>query len=274
MSRSVTVKDLVMGEGRSLALIAGPCVIESREATLRLAGAIADMARTLDLPVIFKASFDKANRSSVASFRGPGLEEGLRVLEQVREEADLPVTSDIHEPAQAAPAGEVLDLIQIPAFLCRQTDLLTAAGRTGKPVNVKKGQFMAPGDMKNVVAKLHHVGCEQVLLTERGVCFGYNNLVSDLRAIPLMQRLGCPVVYDATHSVQKPGAQGASSGGDREMIEPLALAAVAAGCDALFIETHERPDQGLSDPKTMLPFERLKPLLERALRVREALANG
>ena len=274
MKREVLVGDVGFGEGRPLALIAGPCVIETRESTLRLAEGIRRIAQSVGMPLVFKASFDKANRSSVESYRGPGLEEGLAILAAVKREAGVPVTSDIHEPAQAAPAAEAVDLLQVPAFLCRQTDLLLAAARTGRPVNVKKGQFMAPWDMANVVGKLRAgaPGEAKVLLTERGTSFGYNNLVSDLRSIALMQRLGCPVVYDATHSVQLPGGEGSRSGGQRELIEPLALAAVAAGCDALFIETHEAPERALSDAATMLPLGRLAPLLRRALRVREAIA--
>jgi len=271
MVRRARVADVTIGEEMPLVLIAGPCVIESERAVLRLAVEIRRIAEALRVPVIFKASFDKANRTSVASYRGPGLREGLRILARVRRETGLPVTSDIHEPSQAAPAAKALDLLQIPALLCRQTDLLTAAAVTGRPVNVKKGQFMAPWDMKRVVEKLNRAGCRQVLLTERGTTLGYNNLVSDMRAIPIMKGLGCPVVYDATHSVQQPGAMGKTSGGDRAMVEPLALAAVAAGCDALFIETHETPAKGLSDPATMLPLSRLGPLLEKAALIHDAV---
>ena len=271
MSRTATVSGITVGEGHPLCLIAGPCVIESRDLTLKIAERLRDIASRIGMPLIFKASFDKANRSAIDSYRGPGLEEGLDVLAAVRNATGLPVTSDIHDPAQAASAADVLDVLQVPAFLCRQTDLLIAAAKTGKPVNVKKGQFMAPWDMKNVVGKLAASGCDQVLLTDRGVSFGYNTLVSDMRAIPMMQSLGCPVVYDATHSVQQPGGLGNASGGQREMVRPLALAAVAAGCDALFIETHPTPDQAMSDAAGMLPLDDLPELIEKALAIRAAL---
>jgi 2-dehydro-3-deoxyphosphooctonate aldolase (KDO 8-P synthase) len=271
MTRTARIANVTVGAGQPLALIAGPCIIESHEATLNLAVGIRKVADELGVPVIFKASFDKANRSSIDSYRGPGLERGLKVLADVKRETGLPVTTDIHEPGQAASVAEIVDLIQIPAFLCRQTDLLVAAAVTGKPVNVKKGQFLAPWDMANVVAKLRQSGCSQILLTERGAAFGYNALVSDMRSIPLMQRLGCPVVFDATHSVQQPGSRGTRTGGDRQMIAPLALAAVAAGCDALFLETHEEPDKALSDAAVMLPFADLRALLQKAVAVRGAI---
>jgi len=272
-ARVVRVGDIAIGQGQALALIAGPCVIESREMCLRAAGRLNEIAADAGLPLIFKASYDKANRTSIRSFRGPGLERGLDILREVRERTGVPVLSDVHTPEQASVAAQVLDVLQVPAFLCRQTDLLVAAAETGKPLNIKKGQFMAPWDMAHVVDKVRSTGNVNCLLTERGTCFGYNNLVSDMRAIPVMQRLGCPVVFDATHSTQLPGAQGAASGGDREMAVPLALAAVAAGCDALFIETHEDPDSARSDAATMLPFDRLPSLLRMAKRIHDLLAE-
>lgn len=262
----------VIGAGCPLALIAGPCVIESREHTLALAEKLADLARARGIPFVFKASYDKANRSSIHSFRGPGLEAGLAILQEVRQSCGVPVLSDVHQVSEVQPAASVLDVLQVPAFLCRQTDLLVAVAATGKPLNVKKGQFMAPWDMQNVLEKARHAGNHQVLLTERGTCFGYNALVVDMRAIPLMQALGAPVVFDATHSTQQPGGLGKQSGGQRQMATPLALAAVAAGCDALFLEVHEDPDRALSDAATMLPLAQLPGLLDRALRVREAVA--
>lgn len=267
----VRVGDIAIGRGQPLVLVAGPCVIESEDLCLEVAGRLREVTGELGIPFIFKASYDKANRSSAASFRGPGLERGLEVLARVRAEVGVAVLSDIHEPAQAAPAASVLDVLQIPAFLCRQTDLIQAAARTGKPVNIKKGQFMAPWDMRLAVQKAEAVGNPRVILTERGTTFGYNNLVSDLRAIPLMQALGCPVLFDATHSVMLPGGAGERSGGDRKMAPVLARAAVAAGCDGVFIEVHPRPEEALSDAATMLPLGEVRPLLETLLRIREAV---
>ncbi len=261
------------GPGQPLAWIAGPCVIESHDLTLRIADTLADLAERLELPLIFKASFDKANRSSGQSFRGPGLHDGLRTLDIVKQRTGLPVTTDIHEAGQAAPAAEVCDLLQVPAFLCRQTDLIQAAGRTNRAVNVKKGQFLAPWDMKNVVAKMAEVGNRRLLLTERGSSFGYGNLVADMRAIPWMQDLGCPVIFDATHSVQKPGGQGDRSGGDRRMVPYLARAAAACGCDGIFLETHPTPDEALSDGPNMIALDELPRLVQTCLRIREALAE-
>src|SRR5436853_5967235 len=238
-----------------------------------MAATLRELADRLGLPLVFKASFDKANRTSTKSFRGPGLHDGLRTLEAVKRRTGLPVTTDVHECCQVAAAAEVCDLLQIPAFLARQTDLLQAAGKTGRAVNVKKGQFMAPWDMKNVVSKLAEVGNERVLLTERGASFGYGNLVSDMRSIPLMQDLGRPVIFDATHSVQMPGARGDSSGGDRRMVPFLARAAVACGCDGIFLETHPRPDEALSDGPNMIALDDLPGLIECCLRVRRAIGN-
>ncbi len=262
---------IACGQGRPLLWIAGPCVIESHELTLDIAEQLAAMARRLAVPLIFKASFDKANRSSGRSFRGPGLEKGLRTLAEVKRRTGLPVLTDIHEPGHAGPVAEVCDVLQIPAFLARQTDLLLAAGKTGRAVSVKKGQFMAPWDMRQVVNKLAETGNRRLLLTERGVTFGYGNLVSDMRSIPLMQDLGCPVIFDATHSVQMPGAAGDRSGGDRRMVPYLAKAATACGCDGLFLEVHPRPDEALSDGPNMLVLDDFPRLVECCLRICEAI---
>jgi 2-dehydro-3-deoxyphosphooctonate aldolase (KDO 8-P synthase) len=270
----VQVTDTIrVGPGCPPLFILGPCVIESRDLTLRIADTLAELARQRSLQVVFKASFDKANRSSGQSFRGPGLQEGLRVLAEVRANTGLPVITDVHETAQCAAVGEVCDILQIPAFLARQTDLLFAAGQTGKTVNVKKGQFMAPWDMKNVVSKLAEVGNQRVLLTERGSSFGYNTLVADMRSIPWMQALGRPVIFDATHSVQKPGGAGDRSGGDRDMVPVLARAAVAAGCDGLFMETHPNPEKALSDGPNMVPLAMLSELIDTLLLLRDAVAG-
>ena len=264
-----TIAQLRCGRGEPLLVIAGPCVIESEDRTLRIAERLRAPSDSLPVGLIFKASFDKANRTSLESFRGPGFDEGLRVLETVRQETGLPVTTDIHESHQAAAAGHACDLLQIPAFLARQTDLLVAAAQTGKAVNVKKGQFMAPWDMKHVVGKLEAAGCRNVLLCERGTFFGYGRLVNDMRAIPQMQSLGAPVVFDATHSVQEPGGLGKTTGGNRAMVEPLARAAVAAGADGLFFETHPEPDKSPSDGPNMVPLEEFGRVLERMTRIRE-----
>lgn len=270
---SVDIADWSIGRGAPLALIAGPCVIESRDHSLRMADSIATICRRLKIPYVFKASFDKANRTSIDSFRGPGLEDGLRILADVHKSIGVPVLSDIHEPIQAGAAGEVLDVLQIPAFLCRQTDLLIAAARTGKVVNIKKGQFMGPDQMRPAVEKVRETGNPRVLLTERGTFFGYGRLVNDMTGIELMQELA-PVVFDATHSCQLPGGAGAQSGGLRRFVPLLARAAVAAGCDALFLEVHDKPDQARSDAATVWPLERLEPLLTACLRVRAAAAEA
>lgn len=253
----VQVGSVAIGGGASLALIAGPCVIEGRDKCLAIARALAKLADEEKIPLVFKASYDKANRSSVNSFRGPGLEDGLKILAEVKRETGLPVLTDVHSVEQAAPAAEVVDVLQIPAFLCRQTDLLLACARTGRPVNVKKGQFLAPEDMSNVVAKIESAGNRQILLTERGTTFGYHNLVVDMRALPKMRSLGYPVVFDATHSVQKPGGGGSYTSGDATMIPTLARAAVAAGVDAVFMETHLNPAEALSDKDNSIPFSQL-----------------
>ena len=260
MSHTAQLADLCIGSGAPLAVLAGPCVIESRDHTLRLADALATACRRLAVPFVFKASFDKANRSSIDSFRGPGMDAGLAILADVRREIGVPVVSDIHEPAQAGPAGEVLDCVQIPAFLCRQTDLLVAAAGTGRCVNVKKGQFMAPEEMANVAAKLRAAGCKNFLLTERGTFFGYHRLVNDLTAIPRLQAYA-PAVFDATHSCQLPGGAGTLSGGARQFVPTLARAAVAAGVDAIFMEVHDDPDRALSDPATVYPLTQFPALL-------------
>jgi 2-dehydro-3-deoxyphosphooctonate aldolase (KDO 8-P synthase) len=287
-AQAVRVGNYHCGPGYPLLWILGPCVIESHDLTLRVADVLAGLASQWGLPVVFKASFDKANRTSVKSFRGPGLQEGLKTLAAVKEKTGLPVTTDVHEVRQAAPVAEVCDLLQVPAFLARQTDLIQAAGETGAAVNVKKGQFMAPWDMRHVVAKMEEVGNRRLLLTERGTTFGYGQLVNDMRAIPWMQELGRPVIFDATHSVQMPGggppppggarpaageAPRSSSGGDRRMVPYLARAAVAAGCDGLFLETHPRPDEALSDGPNMIALDDLPALIQSCLRLRDALRS-
>ena len=245
-----------------MVLIAGPCVIESPSGTLKIAEAIKKITSKLRVPFVFKASFDKANRTSIYSFRGPGLYEGLKVLSQIKSKLGIPILSDVHDVNQAQMAGEVLDIIQIPAFLCRQTDLIVAAAKTGKAVNVKKGQFMAPWDISGIVKKMQEAGNSRLLLTERGVCFGYNNLVSDFRSLAVMRASGYPVIFDATHSVQKPGGLGLSSGGESQYIPLLARCAVAAGVDAIFLETHPNPSKALSDGPNMLPLKNLEELLK------------
>ncbi len=255
-----------------LALIAGPCVIESEEHVHYLAGELAAIAKRLGAPFVFKASFDKANRSSVSSYRGPGLKEGLRILQSVRDRG-IAVLTDIHEPAQAAAAAEAVDILQIPAFLCRQTDILVEAGRTGRAVNVKKGQFVAPADMHLAVEKVASTGNHRILLTERGSSFGYHNLVVDMRGLAIMRGFGWPVVFDATHSVQLPGASGTVSGGQPQFIEPLACAAVATGVDAVFLEVHEAPERALSDGANALRLDRLEELFAKLQRVSAAVSG-
>jgi 2-dehydro-3-deoxyphosphooctonate aldolase (KDO 8-P synthase) len=258
----------------NLFILAGPCVIESPDLALEVADALAGISQRLNLPLIFKASFDKANRTSIDSFRGPGLEQGLEVLAKVKEATGLPVVSDVHWPNQAAQAAEVLDVIQIPAFLCRQTDLLLAVGQTGKPINIKKGQFVAPHDMGPVVAKVRSTGNKKVWLTERGSSFGYNNLVVDMRSLSVMADTGCPVVFDATHSVQLPGGLGASSGGDRRFVPALSKAAVAAGANGVFMEVHPRPDEALCDGPNSWPLDGAEELMAKLMDVYEAAREG
>jgi 2-dehydro-3-deoxyphosphooctonate aldolase (KDO 8-P synthase) len=272
-TRVVTVGPVRIGGGHPLALLAGPCAIESEAHALRTAETLVGIAASARIPFVYKSSYDKANRSSARSYRGPGLRDGLRILRRVREAFGCPVLSDVHLPGEVPAAAEVLDLVQIPAFLCRQTDLVLACGRSGRPVNVKKGQFMAPWDMRNVVEKLRSEGCEDVLLTERGATFGYNNLVVDFRGLLVMQGFGVPVVFDATHSVQLPGGEGTRSGGERRYVEPLARAAVAFGVDAVFMEVHEDPDRAPSDGPTMLPLARLPRLLHDLSAIGSAVAE-
>ena len=267
----VAIGNLRCGRGMALLVIAGPCVIETEELTLRIAARLKQIAAETHTPLVFKASFDKANRTSVDAYRGPGLERGLAILQRVKDVTGLPVTTDVHEPRQAAAVGEVCDLLQVPAFLARQTDLLLAAAATGRPVHVKKGQFLAPWDMKHVVGKLEAGGCRHVLLGERGTFFGYGRLVNDMRAIPQMQALGTPVIFDATHSVQEPGGLGAATGGNRAMVEPLARAATALGADGLFFETHTDPDASPSDGANMIPLDQFGELLRRLLAIRRTV---
>ena len=252
-------------------LIAGPCVIESEEMVLSIAGKMKEITDRLGIPYTFKASFDKANRTSLSSFRGPGIDEGLRILKKVKDTYGLPVCTDIHEPCQAAPAAQVADILQIPAFLCRQTDLLVAAAKTGRCVNIKKAQFLAPWDMKNCVEKVRQSGNENVMLCERVTSFGYNTLVVDMTGLRVMKEFGVPVIFDATHSVQKPGGNGTSTGGNREFVEYLAKAAVAVGVDGLFMETHPDPDSAKSDGPNMVPLSEMEALLKKLIRVYDAV---
>jgi 2-dehydro-3-deoxyphosphooctonate aldolase (KDO 8-P synthase) len=267
MVREVRVGDAIFGGGRPLVLIAGPCVIESREHTLRTAEALKGIAVRLGVGLVFKASYDKANRTSVNSFRGPGIDIGLQILARVKSEVGLPVLSDVHDLSQVAPAAEVLDVLQIPAFLSRQTDLLAAAGTSGKVVNVKKGQFLAPWDMKNTVGKLESVGNRNILLTERGASFGYNNLVVDMRSLPIMRETGCPVIFDATHAVQLPGGAGTASAGQRQYVGALSRAAAAVGIDGLFWEVHEDPDRARCDGPNSLPLDQVEGQLRQILAI-------
>ncbi len=266
-----TVGNVTFG-GDKLALIAGPCVIESLDHAMMMAKEIQKRARAAGFDLVFKSSFDKANRSSVNSFRGHGLQDGLKVLAAIKEELGVPVLTDIHEISQVEPVAEVVDILQIPAFLCRQTDLVVAAAKSGRAVNVKKGQFLAPEDTQNIVAKARSAGCDKFLLTERGASFGYHNLVVDMRAFPIMRGFGVPVVFDVTHSLQLPGGLGHATGGQAEFIEPLARAGVACGVDAVFLEVHDRPEIAPSDGPNQLPLDRLEPLLHD-LREIHALIN-
>lgn len=256
-----------VGPGRPLTLIAGPCVIESEELAMTVAAGLKEITGRLNMPYIFKASFDKANRTSLSSFRGPGLHAGLEVLARIREDLQVPVISDIHGIEQVAPASQVLDVIQIPAFLCRQTDLLVETAGTGKPISLKKGQFMSPWDMEHAVRKIRESGNNRILLTERGFCLGYNNLVVDMRSFPVLHSFDCPVVYDATHSVQLPGGAGGSSGGQRQFIAPLSRAAVAAGVDALFMEVHPAPNKALCDGPNSIPLDQIESLLVDLIKI-------
>lgn len=267
MSSEVQVGDLRIGGGRPFVLIAGPCVVESRDSILRHADRIGAVARKVGVPLIFKASFDKANRTSKDSFRGPGMDEGLAILAEARRESGLPVLTDVHEAAQAVPVAEVVDVLQTPAFLCRQTDFIVEVCRTGKPVNLKKGQFLSPWEMAPVVEKAASTGNRKLLVCERGYMFGYRNLVSDFRSLVILRETGFPVVFDATHSVQLPGGQGSASGGEREFVPFLARAAAAVGVDAIFMEVHEDPERALSDGPNNWPLARLEPLLRELKRI-------
>jgi 2-dehydro-3-deoxyphosphooctonate aldolase (KDO 8-P synthase) len=265
--------EITFGGDHPPLFIAGPCVIESREHALKMAQTLKKIRDELKIQLVFKASFDKANRTSIESFRGPGLEKGLEILRAVKDETGLPVLSDIHDASQAAPAGAVLDIIQIPAFLCRQTDLVAAAARTGKPVGVKKGQFLSPEESKNILDKGHEVGNDRVFITERGTTFGYQNLVVDMRAFPIIRELGAPVVYDITHSMQRPGGEGKQTGGTPQFARPLARAAAAAGADGFFMEVHDNPPEALSDRTTQLKPYAAREIIEDILAIRDALAS-
>ncbi|HTL70299.1 MAG TPA: 3-deoxy-8-phosphooctulonate synthase [Candidatus Eisenbacteria bacterium] len=270
----VRIGSVEVGGGRPLLLIAGPCVVESEPHALRHAKAISKIARRLRIPYVYKSSYDKANRTSMGSFRGLGIDRGLAILSRVKEETGLPLLTDVHSASEAEKAAAVADVLQIPAFLCRQTDLLLAAASTGRTVNVKKGQFLAPWEMGNIVDKLASTGNKKILLTERGTSFGYNTLVNDFRGIPIMRAFGYPVIFDATHSVQQPGGRGTSSGGDRRFVPVLAQAGVAAGADGVFMEVHENPDRAPSDGPNMVRLADLERLLERLLRVRRAVQDA
>ncbi len=264
---------LRVGHGQPLLLIGGPCALESEELARRIAGTMQEICAKLNLSYVFKASFDKANRTSLDSYRGPGMSEGLAILSRLREELGVPVVSDIHEASQAKEAAQVLDILQIPAFLCRQTDILSAASATGKVINLKKGQFVSPWDMENAVRKIRGSGTSEILLVERGTTFGYNNLVVDMRGLPIMRSFNCPVIYDATHSVQLPGGAGGSSGGQREFIAPLTRAAVAAGIDGLFMEIHPDPDKALCDGPNSMPLDSMETFLRHIVRIRQAVTE-
>jgi len=273
LAKSVAVGNVTFSNKLPFVLIAGPCQIESRDHAMMMAEAVVRIAGDLEIPLVYKSSYDKANRSSVAGERGVGIDEGLKILAEIRDNFGCPVITDIHESPQAAIAGEVVDILQIPAYLCRQTDLLLAAGATGKAINVKKGQFLAPWDMANVAAKIASTGNERILLCERGASFGYNTLVTDFRSLPQMAETGYPVVFDATHSVQQPGGKGTSSGGQREFAPVLARAALAVGCASVFIETHDNPDSAPSDGPNMIPLEEMPAMLSR-LKAFDDLAKG
>lgn len=272
--KEILINGIAVGACQNLALIAGPCVIESREHCLQLAKSLKEIAIKLDIPFIFKASYDKANRTSIESYRGPGIEEGLEILDEVKYKINVPVLSDVHSAEEALVAAKVLDVIQIPAFLCRQTDLLVAVGKSGKPVNVKKGQFLAPWDMKHAISKIESTGNKKILLTERGVSLGYNYLVSDMRSLVVMRSFGYPVIFDATHSVQMPGGKGLTSGGEKEFVKYLARAAVAVGIDALFVEVHDNPNIALCDGSNMLELNNLSSLIEQVKLIDRLVKGG
>jgi 2-dehydro-3-deoxyphosphooctonate aldolase (KDO 8-P synthase) len=266
------IGNIALGGGNPLSLIAGPCVIEDEDTVFHTAQRLKEICAELDISLIFKSSYDKANRTSLGSFRGPGLDRGLRILSEVKSRFQLPVLSDVHSVDEVKPASEVLDVLQIPAFLCRQTDLILAASRTGRTVNIKKGQFLAPWDMKNIIDKCTSTGNRNVFVTERGTSFGYNNLVVDIRSFPILRSLGFPVVFDVTHSLQLPGGKGICSGGQREFAEPLARSAVAAGVDGLFMEVHPEPDKALCDGPNMLPLDQLPQLLKVVKSIHELIS--
>jgi 2-dehydro-3-deoxyphosphooctonate aldolase (KDO 8-P synthase) len=272
-TREVKIGDVTVGGKNPLVFIAGPCVIEDEESTLRTAGMLKECSVRLGIQIVFKSSYDKANRTSINSYRGPGIEEGLKTLSKVKAETGLPILSDVHSVDEAYKAGDVLDVLQIPAFLCRQTDLIVAAAKTGRPVNIKKGQFLSPSDIKHAVDKVLSTGNSDMLITERGVSFGYNNLVVDMRSIPIMRGYGMPVVYDATHSVQLPGGLGRSSGGQREFIEPLSRAAVSAGCDGVFMEVHGSPEKALCDGPNMMDVEDFSTLAEKLVQLNRVVRD-
>ena len=274
MAKKVKVGNYCLGQGGPLFLIAGPCVIESEVQVLNCARRLADICRRLKLHLIFKASYDKANRTSLDSYRGPGLVEGLRILRKVKRLLRIPVLSDVHCRTELDMASEVLDVIQIPAFLCRQTDFIIKAARTGRALNIKKGQFLAPWDVRHIIKKIENTGKRNILITERGTCFGYNNLVSDMRSLPILRKFGYPVVFDATHSVQLPGAKVTCSGGEREYVLPLARAAVAAGCDGIFLEVHENPKRALCDGANMLDLKSLAGMLKTLKAIDSLVGRG
>lgn len=273
MTREIRIGNVVIGGGNPIVLIAGPCVIESEDSTLFHASQLQNLTSRLGIPFIFKSSYDKANRTSKGSYRGPGLKKGLKILKKVKDRLGVPILSDVHCQSEVDEAKEVIDIIQVPAFLCRQTDLLVSIARTGKAINVKKGQFLAPWDVQAIIDKITGAGNERLLITERGVSFGYNNLVSDLRALPIMRKLGWPVIYDATHSIQLPGARGGSSGGEAEFVRGLSRAAVAMGCDGLFIEVHRNPKEALCDGPNMVSLRVLSKLLSEVQRIDEIVRH-
>lgn len=273
ISRPGNQEPIHVGAGHPFLLIAGPCVLESEELAREVAAALKEIAERLAISFVFKSSFDKANRTSLDSYRGPGLEEGLKILADIRQDYNVPVISDIHETQQVDAVSGVLDVLQIPAFLCRQTDLLVAAARSGKAINLKKGQFVSPWDMANAVNKIRATGNKNLMLCERGFALGYNNLVVDMRSLPVMRSLGCPVIFDATHSVQLPGGAGGSSGGQREFIPPLARAAVAAGLDGMFMEVHPRPEKALCDGPNAMPLDRVESLLKTLLKIHAVVSE-
>jgi 2-dehydro-3-deoxyphosphooctonate aldolase (KDO 8-P synthase) len=270
----VKVNKIKIGGKNQVALIAGPCVIESEASALRHAERLARITRKLKVPFIYKASYDKANRTSVSSYRGPGIDKGLKILKRIKDEIGAPVLSDVHSVEEIKKASKALDILQIPAFLCRQTDIITRAAATGKVVNIKKGQFLAPWDVKNIIEKAGSTGNKNIMITERGTSFGYNALVSDFRSVLIMKKFGCPIVYDATHSVQAPGGKGDKSGGDREFVGPLAKAAVVCGADAIFLEVHEEPDSALSDGPNMMPLDKVERFLKEIIELQKTVGKG